>query len=211
MRIVGFFFGFLFLISTVPGYRVIAQATPQPTDPATAQTNAVTNQTQANAPEPSSSKNEKDENAASDGHKLHLRLGTISLGAGYSHFSGSTYYPYGAYPFPLFGWEYSAFWFPYWGTYPFFAPGYFAYGSAKGEVKLAAEPKTAEVYLDRAYAGTANHLQSMWLDPGAYDLSLAANGREDFHQRIYVLSGKSLKVSAKLGTEPKPGEAKDKP
>jgi PEGA domain len=211
MRIAGFFLGFLFLNSTVLGYPVIAQVTPQPTGSATSETNAASNQTQANVQEPTGSTNEKDDNAASDGHKLHLRVGTIWLGAGYSHFSGPAYYPYGAYPFPPLGWEYSAFWFPYWGPYSFFAPGYFAYGSAKGEVNLAAEPKTAEVYLDRAYAGTANHLQSIWLEPGAYDLSLVATGREDFHRRIYVLSGKSLKISAKLPAKPRSGEAKDKP
>jgi hypothetical protein len=136
----------------------------------------------------------------------------IALGAGYSHFSRPAYYPYDPYLFSPFGWEASALWYPYWGPYPFLPPGYFAYGSAKGEVRLAAEPKTAEVYLDHAYAGTADHLKSIWLEPGAYDLSVAANGREDFHQRIYVLSGKSLKITARLAASgPKPGEAKGKP
>jgi hypothetical protein len=191
MRIVRFFLGLLFLSSAL-----VAQVTPSAS--VAPQTDSATNQTRAN---------EEDQASSSD-HKLHLRLGTISLGAGYSHFSGPAYYPYPFFP----GWDYSAFWFPYWGPYPFFAPGYFTYGSAKGEVKLAAEPKTAEVYLDRAYAGTADHLKNIWLEPGAYDLSLAATGREDFHQRIYVLSGKSLKITAKLiAAEPKPGETKDKP
>jgi hypothetical protein len=212
MRIAGFFLGLLFLSAAVSGYRAVAQVTPQPS--AASPTNSTTNQTQANLQEPSSSKPEKDDGSSGGEHKIHLRLGTIALGAGYSHFSGPAYYPYGAYPFYPPGWEFSALWFPYWGPYPFFAPGYFSYGSAKGEVKLAAEPRTAEVYLDRAYAGTADHLKNIWLEPGAYDLSLAANGREDFHRRIYVLSGKSLKITAKLlATEPNPGAPgqKDKP
>jgi len=203
MRIVGFFLGLLLLNSSV----AVAQVTLQPTA-SVARAAGATEQTQTNVQETSSSKNEKDQSGSDGGHRLHLRLGTIALGAGYSHFSGPAYYPYAAYPFYPPGWEFSALWFPYSGPYPFFAPGYFSYGSAKGEVKLAAEPKTAEVFLDRAYAGTADHLKNIWLEPGAYDLSLAANGREDFHQRIYVLSGKSLKITAKLlATELKPADA----
>ena len=203
MRIVGFFLGLLLLNSPV----AVAQVTSQPASSIASPTTAAS-QTQANAQETSSSRNKNDESGSDGEHHLHLRLGTIALGAGYSHFSGPAYYPYGAYPFYPPGWEFSALWFPYWGPYPFFAPGYFSYGSAKGEVKLAAEPKTAEVFLDRAYAGTADHLKNIWLEPGAYDLALAANGREDFHQRIYVLSGKSLKITAKLlATELKPADA----
>jgi hypothetical protein len=207
MRIVGFFLRLLFFLSaSVSGYRVGAQVTPQPTASVVSETVFATDPAQANAQTTSSSTDDKDQ-GGSDQHKVHLRLGTIALGAGYSHFSGPAYYPYG---YPL-GWEFSGLWFP-WGPDPFFAPGYFVYGSSKGEVKLAAEPRTAEVYLDRAYAGTADHLKNIWLEPGAYDLSLAASGRQDFHQRIYVLSGKSLKITAKLiAAEPQPGAAKEKP
>jgi hypothetical protein len=205
MRILGLFLGFLFVSSVVSS--VVAQVTLQPTSSVASQTDSSSATTEA--------KTEKDDGGSGGEHKLHLRLGMIALGAGYSHFSGPGYYPYGPYAFSPFGSEYSALWFPYW-PYPFFAPDYFAYGSAKGEVKLAAEPKTAQVYLDRAYAGTANHLRNIWLEPGAYDLSLAATGREDFHQRIYVLSGKSLKITANLlAAEPKPGQTpgdtKEKP
>jgi hypothetical protein len=220
MRIAGFFLGFLFFGSAVSGYRVIAQDTPQPAASVTSQTDSTSGQIQSSQ-EPSSAsakkeKSEKNDSGSSGDRKLHLRLGAIALGAGYSHFSGPAYYPYGPYPLSPFGSEYSALWFPYWWNYPFFAPSYFAYGSDKGEVRLAAEPKTAGVYLDRAYAGTANHLRNIWLEPGAYDLSLAATGREDFHQRIYVLSGKSLKITANLmAAAPKPDEAagqvKEKP
>jgi hypothetical protein len=51
------------------------------------------------------------------------------------------------------------------------------YAEDKGEVKLSADPKTAEVYIDGAYAGKADQLRTMWLDSGAYDLSLSAKGR----------------------------------
>lgn len=147
-------------------------------------------------------------------HRYHVRLGTIGVGAGYSHFSGPFFYNpfwHGFYPYRL---GYSPFFYNPFFYSPFYAPGYFggfAYGEDKGEVKLSGAPKTAEVYLDGAYAGTADKLKSMWLDPGAYDLSVSTPGGTPFHERIYVLSGKSLKIAAKLPqpeTKPKTTEEK---
>jgi len=197
MRIVGFLLGLYLLTVVISSTPSSAQASSEPAA------------SQPTTPEPSLAREaNKDGKKADDdgGRKLHLRLGMISLGAGYSHFSGLGYYPYAAYPYYPLGWEASALWTPYWGPYSFFAPEYFAYGSAKGEVRLAADPKTASVYLDRAYAGTADHLKSIWLEPGAYDLSVTAAGRAPYHQRIYVLSGKSLKISARLVAAEVPGE-----
>ena len=76
-----------------------------------------------------------------------------------------------------------------------------------GEVQLTALPGKAEIYLDGAYAGTAQNLKRIWLDPGAYDLSVIAQNCAPFHKRIYVLSGKRLKVSAPL-TPQEPTEVK---
>jgi hypothetical protein len=217
MRILGSFFGILLLSSIGVISRASAQANQQmsgstmdaqvPAEdygPSTGQPQ--TKQEEASTPTRKTPANNKDDDGdAGSDRRIHVRLGPIALGAGYEHFSGPTYYPYEAYPYP----EYSAAFYPYWGQYPFFAPEYFAYDSAKGEVKLSAEPKTAEVYLDKAYAGTAEHLRSIWLEPGAYDLSLQSAGRAVFHQRIYVLSGKSLRITARLAAEAKPGDAKD--
>jgi hypothetical protein len=213
MRIVGFLLAFLFLGPATFVYYVEAQAISQPIDSSPSQMGSATSQPQVAVQKPSSPKN-ADDGSSTPLRKLHLRLGAVLVGAGYSHFSGPPYYPYGPSFYPG-AWEYSAFRVPYWGPYAFFAPGYFGYGSAKGEVKLAADPKTAEVYLDRAYAGKADHLRSMWLEPGAYDLSLTAStasGDEVFHQRIYVLSGKSLNITAKRASVKQEGDqAKDKP
>jgi hypothetical protein len=41
----------------------------------------------------------------------------------------------------------------------------------------------------------------MWLEPGAYDLSVSSKDHEPFHRRIYVLSGRSLKIAAKLNPQ----------
>lgn len=135
--------------------------------------------------------------------KTRVKLGTVSAGAGYARFSGPGFfsYPYFYRPF---------YWDPYWSWFyglPPFHPGYFSgfyYAAEKGEVRLQAEPKTAQVYLDGAYAGNAGDLKSMWLDPGAYSLSLTAPQRAPFEQRIYVLTGKTLKISATLAPEAKP-------
>jgi PEGA domain len=213
MRIAGFLVAFLSLSPPLLVHRAGAQLVPQTQGASPSQTGSVTIENQVNRQTQSSTKKAEDDSSSGRDHTLHLhlRLGMISLGAGYSSLSGPACYPY-APSFYSLGCESEALWFPRTSSYPFFAPAYFAYGSDKGEVKLAAEPKGAEVYLDRAYAGTADHLKSMWLDPGAYDLSLVASGGKVFHQRIYVLSGKSLKITAKLVTgEPSRGEVQEKP
>jgi hypothetical protein len=136
--------------------------------------------------------------------KWRVRLGTVTLGAAYIHYPDSfffgPFYPYGIYPYAYpHGLAYSSFFYD-----PLYAPFYspiwsgFAYSAGKGEVKLAAEPKTAEVYLDGAYAGLAGGLKSMWLEPGAHDLIVTNSEGATFQRRIYVLSGKSLSIKAKL-------------
>jgi hypothetical protein len=208
MRTSGFLLGLLFLHATLLSYRAGAQVTPPAVGSPPSHANSATEQTPIDVQTPSSSQTDEDSSSGRE-HKLHLRLGTISLGAGYSRLSGPAYYPYEPRFYPL-AWEYSPFSLPYWG--PAFPHDFFAYGSDKGEVKLAVEPKTAEVYLNQAYAGTADHLRSIWLEPGAYDLSLRAAGRDVSNRRIYVLSGKSVKIAAKLVTNsPKPDKVKDKP
>jgi hypothetical protein len=138
--------------------------------------------------------------------KLHFRLGAITVSAAYVHLPNNFFYEYPLYtPFypclcalPLAAAPF--FYDPVYAAYGSYGSG-FAYDSGKGQVKLTAEPKTAEVYLDGAYAGLAGKLKSLWLQPGAYDLTLAAPDRAEFHQRIYVLSGKTVKIRATLLTQ----------
>jgi len=125
-----------------------------------------------------------------------VRLGGIMVSAGYAH---STGYPGYYWPYPYWSrwispW-YSPFYDPCWGG-GFFHPGYFSgfrQGPGMGEVKIRGEAKNAEVYLDGAYAGTADKLKSMWLESGAYNLELRA-GDDTFRKRIYVLTGKRLDI-----------------
>lgn len=191
----------LLLCSPVFGWTGTQQATTPQAD------------TTANTDRSASSSNQSSEGkkpAKYAEHKMHIRLGAITVGAGYTRISGRPFgYPYGFYPYgysysPFFG---DQFWWPYSTLY---FPGYFTgfqAGDGRGEVQLTANPREAEVFLDGGYAGTAQNLKNIWLDPGAYDLSVIAQDREPFHERIYVLSGKRLKVNATLALQ-KPAEVK---
>ena len=124
-----------------------------------------------------------------------FRLGGVVVSAGYSHFSG----PY--YPFYYSPYYYSPFFYDWGGYYPFFHPGFysgFGPGPSKGEIKLRTDLDKAEVYLDGAYAGYASGLKSFWLDSGAYNLEVRADNRAPYARRIYVLSGKILRIEAPL-------------
>jgi PEGA domain len=125
----------------------------------------------------------------------HIHLGGIMVGAGYTRWSGGWCCGYGPWGYPgYFGWD------PFFYS-PYYAGG-FAWGPNMGEVKLRTDRKDAEVFLDGAYAGTAAERKSMWLDPGVYSLEVRAPGKAAYTKRIYVLSGKSLRIHAKLEARP---------
>lgn len=188
---------------------------PGPSEPKTIDSSAgqatkapASTSSKAVSPQDSTKKDNNNATAqAPEKHKLRSHLGGFSIAAGYRHYSGPVYYPY-AYPYAFgpFGlypgdWVAASCWYPLWSPYPYYGPGAFVYGNGRGELRLAADPKEAQVFIDGGYAGTADKLKSLWLDPGAYDLMVSAAGREDFHQRVYMLSGKSLKIAAKLNPE----------
>ncbi|MEP6534984.1 MAG: PEGA domain-containing protein [Bryobacteraceae bacterium] len=118
-----------------------------------------------------------------------VRLGGLVVGAGYS--SGPRWYPrYGLYD-------------PWWYS-PYIHPGLytsFVQQADMGQVKLQSPDKDALVYLDGAYAGSAQKLKSFWLAPGVYSLELRDEKQRVFRQRIYVLTGKTLALQPKLQHE----------
>ena len=139
-----------------------------------------------------------------------VRLAGISVGVGYTHYSGRPYwYPYGYSPFYWTLFQpyylslydlYSPFYYP-----AFYHPGFytgFARGPDMGEVRLQTTSKKAEVFLDGAYAGKAEDLKTIWLEPGAYNLEVKAESRPPFSRRIYVLSGKTVKIDATREAQP---------
>jgi hypothetical protein len=119
-----------------------------------------------------------------------VHLGTISVGAGFGYGYGGYWPGYwaGYYPPPFFGGWYE----PWWG--PFSAPVYFAPQVSNGQVNLQTSDRNAEVYLDGAYAGPASKLKNFWLAPGVYQLEVRAAGQAPQEKRIYVLTGKTLKI-----------------
>jgi len=151
--------------------------------------------------EPDASADE--EGSKSAGRKTHFHLGAITLGASYTNFGNSfiaPFYPYPYYPYGAY--SIGAFYTPFAGDLygPFYYPPHIFnlnYELGKGEVELKSlgRNKNASVYIDNAYAGKAGKLKHMWLDSGAYDLSLTSPDGSSFHQRIYILSGKKLKIT----------------
>ncbi len=132
-----------------------------------------------------------------------IRFGGFMFSAGYGHYSGRySYYSY--YPRSYFWPWYDSLYFPsYYGPYSplWYNPGWFTGYSRQpgmGEVKIKTVLPDADVYLDDGFAGVAKDLKSMWLEPGAYNLKLEAEGYEPFAVRIYVLSGKTVKIDARL-------------
>jgi hypothetical protein len=119
----------------------------------------------------------------------HVRLGSVTLGFGYFNVPG--YGPVCCYS----PWAYDPFYGPFWGAFgPYYPAGFFDPGPRKGTVKLIHANKDAAVYIDNAYAGKASELKSINIEPGAYDLELQPPGDKPIQKRIYVLSGKTLKL-----------------
>jgi hypothetical protein len=149
----------------------------------------------------------KQDDLESSGSETHLRLGGIAVSAGYAHFWPGIYpygFPYGPFYSPISA---ALWWDPFWGFFPSGYPaGYFSPADGKGEVKLNDAPKNTSVYVNGGYAGTVEHLKSFWLDPGVYDLVLSAPDGRQYQQRVYVLTGKTLKIEAKLAKPITEGE-----
>lgn len=125
-----------------------------------------------------------------------VRLGGIMVNAGYTRWSpglwggpgwwGPGYGGFG----PWLGYPFGSYFYPgFWGG--------FGWGSDKGEVKLAAADKTAEVFIDGGFAGEAGRLKSMWLDPGVYRIEVRPRNGKTLDRKIYVLSGKVLRLEAR--------------
>jgi hypothetical protein len=118
-----------------------------------------------------------------------VRLGTVSVGAGYGYYSGPVWPGY--YP-PFF---YDPFYDPRTGYSFFPSPVFLVPQPDKGQVSLQGSYDDSEVYIDNAYAGTAATLKKFWLAPGVYDLEVRPKDQSPKKKRIYVLTGKTLKVS----------------
>jgi hypothetical protein len=152
--------------------------------------------------------------------------------------SGRGYYPYYYYPRYSFGFGYyspyyyspyySPYYYGYYG-YPYYGPysygrwGYhMPYGYPAGGVDgyydrqdlgalaLKVRPKTAEVYIDGRYVGTAGSFDGfpsyLWLEPGVYDLVLVHDGHANLEREVEVAPGQVLEFKLRLdpGTPERP-------
>ncbi len=129
------------------------------------------------------------------GHPSRIRWGGIWLGVGYHRFGRFfPYYPYGFYwPYGIYSGSllYDPFYFP--ATY-----SQLARHAPSGQLRLRVDPPSAEVFVDGALAGSATDLEKFSLPPGAYTLRVSAPGFVSQEQRVYLLTGKKLKLNFRL-------------
>lgn len=78
-------------------------------------------------------------------------------------------------------------------------------------LNLNVADKSAGVYLNGGYAGTADGLKSMWLEPGAYNLELRGPEGQSFQRRIYVLSGKTVRLISSFAASEPPQSQQETP
>ena len=92
------------------------------------------------------------------------------------------------------------FYYPGWYGWGYYGLGYYepygyVPGPVAGKVKFETKVKNAQVYVDGAYAGTAQQLGSFPLKAGTHDVELRdAAGQTIYSQHIDVIAGKTLKI-----------------
>jgi hypothetical protein len=143
---------------------------------------------------------QSDKTEKKESRRPRIRFGGVLIGAGYVH--GSYGWPYrydasGPWAYPGYLWD--PFFYGLW-AHPGFYSG-FPYYPDFGEVKLATSDKAAAVFIDGGFAGYSGKLKNIWLEPGAYNIEVRSGSRE-FSKRVYVLSGKSLKLDARPEERP---------
>lgn len=84
----------------------------------------------------------------------------------------------------------------YYGWYgPVYA--YPAPGPNVGKIKFDTKMKDAGIFVDGGYAGTVRQLGTFPLRPGTHNIELRSpDGQTIFQQKVDVLAGKTLKLSA---------------
>ena len=96
-------------------------------------------------------------------------------------------------PFGGYGFYDPWFWGPSWYG-PYWDYGYSAH-AGMGKVKINTQLKDAQVFVDGAYAGTTSQVKDMWLKAGVHNIEVRVAGHPKYAERLYVLSGKTLKIS----------------
>src|SRR3977135_3801395 len=85
--------------------------------------------------------------------------------------------------------------------YPYPYPVYHWY-EVEGSIRIQAEPKTAEVYVDGFYAGIVDDFdglfQRLHVRPGPHAIELYQDGYRPVTQRVYVPSDSTLTIKSKM-------------
>ncbi|HEY7291064.1 MAG TPA: hypothetical protein VH583_14605 [Vicinamibacterales bacterium] len=98
---------------------------------------------------------------------------------------------------PAFGWG---------GAYPFWwgpvVPYVIPYGVVTGGLRLEVTPKTAQVFVDGAYAGVVDdfngHFQHLDLAPGGHRIEISAQGFEPLTFNTYVQPDHTIDYKATM-------------
>jgi hypothetical protein len=108
----------------------------------------------------------------------------LAIGHGHGFVYGGFYpaYDWG------WGWGWGG---PFWGDFTW-APYYWDY---TGTVKLENVDKSDSVYINGSYAGKAGKLHTIYLDPGSYRVTVENNGKNLVDQRVYVITGNTVKLN----------------
>jgi len=111
-----------------------------------------------------------------------------SYAKAHGHFVGSVHTiiapGYGFY-YPYWGWGWG---YPYWGYGPYY-PEYSA-----GKIKIKDSNKSDQVYIDGAYAGTAEKMKTITLSPGSYSVEIRQQNKDRVNRKVYVVAGKTVEI-----------------
>jgi hypothetical protein len=132
--------------------------------------------------------------------KTRVHLGPVHVGAGWTHSRGHFFHPWS----PWYRLYHRPFLLP--AAHYLYDPYLYPFPSSRegtGEVRLENIAEDAAVFVNGGYAGLAGDLRKFRLHPGAYTLRIEADGKEPFETRLYVLTGKTLRV--------RPGDREGKP
>jgi hypothetical protein len=88
---------------------------------------------------------------------------------------------------PVFG---AGFYGPYWG--PYWGPAYGYAPAGLGEVRIDTKSKTAEVFVNGAFAGTTKDAKTMHLLQGTYTIEVRQAGEPALNQQVFVAAGKTV-------------------
>ncbi|NLT65360.1 MAG: PEGA domain-containing protein [Acidobacteria bacterium] len=90
---------------------------------------------------------------------------------------------------PYWGWG------PYWGYNPYYYPYY--YYDPRGTIDLESTNETDQVYINGAYAGTVDDLDTIWLNPGKYNVKIVRGNRILVQRDVYVVSGEEVDIDVR--------------